>query len=219
MTPGWYELLKSYRRQDVFNPWGESDPAMDLYRSSHEMRLRRLIAHFDCKPRYLLIGEAPGYQGCRWSGVPFTSERLVISGEIPRISQVIIPGPRLTQRQTSWAEPSATIVWKTLHTLGIAEQTVLWNAFPWHPHRTGEPYSNRTPTDAEMFGVFDASFSTALLLLNDLIRSFPSAVIVSIGNLSARACSIVTHRHVHRVRHPANGGAKKFREQLGALLD
>lgn len=29
------------------------------------------------KPKYLLVGEAPGYKGCRWSGIPFTSEEIL----------------------------------------------------------------------------------------------------------------------------------------------
>ncbi len=218
MTPACWELLKSYRSANVFNPWGESDPWQDLYTNSHVLRVRRLAAHLDCNARYLLIGEAPGYQGCRWSGVPFTSERLLIEGKIPRASLEMAPAWRITQRQASWAEPSATIVWKALRELGIHDQTVMWNAFPWHPHKSGNPYSNRTPTESEMFGVFNANFSAALLVLNDIIRAFPSAVIVSVGKLSDRACPLVTDRYIHRVRHPANGGATLFRQQLAKIV-
>ena len=37
------------------------------------------------QPGYLLIGEASGYQGCRISGIPFTSERLIMEGVVPRL--------------------------------------------------------------------------------------------------------------------------------------
>jgi uracil-DNA glycosylase len=216
MTPAWWAMLQSFRAPCVFNPWGESDPTMDLYINNWELRVRRLTAHLECKARYLLVGEAPGYQGCRWSGVPFTSERLMVQGHIPRVPPLgaaINNLWRITQRQTSWAEPSATIVWKALRELGIHEQTVLWNAFPWHPHCSSEPLSNRTPTDTEMMQ------SHADVILCKLIENFPSAVIISVGKLAERTIPIVTSRRVHRVRHPANGGATKFREQLGAIVN
>ena len=55
-------------------------------------------------------------------------------------------GARLSTRARPWSEPSATTVWGTLRELGVAEVTLLWNAFPWHPHKPGNLQSNRTPS-------------------------------------------------------------------------
>lgn len=195
--------LAAFESPNVFNPWSDFDE-MDLYLSASERRTERLRAHFDCKPRYLLIGEAPGYQGCRYSGVPFTSERLIVEGMVPRITS-----GRFTTRPKPWSEPSATIVWGALHELGIADRTVLWNAFAWHPHKPGEPLSNRRPTDRE----FRASLEVSRMVRD----MFPDARIVAVGKCSHYLLSSLFVRHVE-VRHPANGGAKLFRQQLADIV-
>src|SRR5690606_6746390 len=107
----------------------------------------RLAQHLSCNPAWILVGEAPGYQGCRHTGVAFTSERLLLEGAIPRVSQAI---ERLTDRRLPFSEPSATIVWKALYALGIAERTIMWNALQLHPVGAAGDWSNRTPIDAEL---------------------------------------------------------------------
>src|SRR5579871_6495906 len=137
--------LQNYRAENVFNPWGERN-ADDLPGNGPAARRERLTAHLRVDAAQVLIGEAPGYQGCRISGIPFTSERLIMAGLIPRVAE---SHARLSSRARPWSEPSETIVWSALHELGIAHTTVLWNAFPWHPYRPDNPYSNRAPTRAE----------------------------------------------------------------------
>ena len=88
--------------------------------------------------RLLLIGEAPGYQGCRFSGIAFTSER-----SLP-------PAARTSIRPEGWSEPSATIVHGALRDLGLEEATILWNACPFHPALPSGPLTNRTPTPADL---------------------------------------------------------------------
>lgn len=76
------EPLQAFGAPCVFNPWADADPSdSDIVRAP-AARLARLRAHLDCSPEYLLIGEAPGYQGCRFSGVPFASEALVLEGSM-----------------------------------------------------------------------------------------------------------------------------------------
>ncbi len=146
-APGAFlQLLQQATPPGVFNPWLQSDGTTDLTGDAARSRVARLRAHLDTNARVLLIGEAAGYQGCKVSGIAFTSERLLIEGSIPRVP---LTQPRLTSRARPWSEPSATTVWKTLHALGIADRTVLWNAYPWHPHKPAALHSNRTPTRGE----------------------------------------------------------------------
>ncbi len=56
----------------------------------------------------LLVGEAPGKDGARWTGVPFTSQR-----------QLRGSGP---------VEPTATVMQRTLRELSCEDQVLLWNA-------------------------------------------------------------------------------------------
>src|SRR3569623_2090345 len=115
----------------VFNPWYSRDAGTDREADAAAARRERLRAHLDCGATLVLVGEAAGYQGCHVTGMAFTSERLILAGSIPRI----VADGRLSTRERPWSEPSATTVRGTLHTLGLAARTVLWNCFPWHPHR------------------------------------------------------------------------------------
>jgi uracil-DNA glycosylase len=194
-------LLQRYRAAQVFNPWAERNPD-DHGGNGPRARRERLAAHLDVAATHLLIGEAPGYQGCRISGIPFTSERLLMAGAIPRVTP---DGSRLSTRPRPWSEPSATILWSALHELGIERTTVLWNAFPWHPHRAGEPYSNRAPTRAEC--------ACGLSVLSLLLEALPEARLFAVGRHAQRALAALG-RDTVLLRHPAQGGAVEFRRTL-----
>jgi uracil-DNA glycosylase len=133
-------------RPGLFNPW--TDRCRHETRSNAAaQRVQRLRQHLECDARLILIGEAPGYQGCRYSGVAFTSERLLLNGAIPRIPA---PDGRLSTRCLPFSEQSATIVWRALTNLGIQDHTILWNAVQLHPHDPADPWSNRTPSFQEL---------------------------------------------------------------------
>ena len=190
----------------LFNPWRDHCPH-EVAGDGPVPRQERLMRHLDCDPAFILVGEAPGYQGCRYSGIAFTSERLLIEGVIPRIPA--LPN-RLSTRRLPFSEPSATIVWKTLNRLGIAERTILWNALQLHPHRFGEPWSNRTPAPSEL-----ALGASALRIL---MAAFPSAGIVAVGRKAEYLLMAMGVTPAATVRHPANGGATAFAAGIEALV-
>lgn len=111
--------------RDVRNPYSPGN-------EGNELRARRLTEYLRDKrsASLILVGEAPGYLGAAISGIPFTSER-----------QITGSGP---------AESTATIVHAALRDFGIASEVLLWNLFPLHPHRPGQPSSNRAPTAVEI---------------------------------------------------------------------
>lgn len=198
-------LLRDFKSPNIFNPWRDVD-VLDLdQETAAQWRRIRLEQHFDCTPKFLLIGEAPGYQGCHFSGVPFTNEKLLMDGAIPRIRM----NTRITARDTPWSEPSATIVWRELHRLNIADQTVMWNAFAWHPHKPGNSMSNRAPTQVEL--------REGSHVLRSVIELFPGAQVIAVGNVAELALSRLDVKTHGKVRHPSMGGATMFRDQLAAL--
>ena len=72
-------------RPTLFNPWRDHC-SQDEPWNGPDAKLARLEAHLACDPEFILCGEAAGYQGCRYSGIAFTSERLLWEGKIPRLS-------------------------------------------------------------------------------------------------------------------------------------
>lgn len=171
------------------------------------------------KVKLVVIGEALGYRGGHFSGIPMTSERILLgkkqgSGiELEHVFSSI--KPRRTSKPKKcpdgFSEPTATIVWSTLLRLGLKpQQFVLWNAFPWHSFdpRRGM-LSNRMPNKSER--------SAGLAVLKAFLDLFPCDEIVALGNV---AVSQLKEMNVEcqGVRHPASGGAKLFREQIGRIL-
>jgi hypothetical protein len=144
------------------------------------------------------LGEAAGYQGMRWSGIAFTSERdLIRWGD---------PYRTTSDRDRGWSEPSGTIVHRVLDELGAERRVVLWNTVPHHPHAPGVPLSNRRPTVAEI--AEGARFAERLLAL------LQPAMVVAVGRVAE---GVLGDRAIY-VRHPANGGGAAFAAGLRALL-
>lgn len=205
-----FEALRAFRAANVFNPWAERDP-LDIADAARPGglgpagRLWRLEAHFAATPALVLLGEASGYQGCHFSGMPFTNEKLLLEGRIPRVTVAA----RLTTRPRPWCEPSATVVWGTLHALGLAERTVLWNAFAWHPFKPGMPYSNRAPTRDEL--------EAGRAVLDGVLTAFACAKVVAVGKVAERTLRGLGREPDATVRHPSMGGANEFRAGLAAL--
>jgi uracil-DNA glycosylase len=143
------------------------------------------------------LGEAGGYQGMRWSGIAFTSERDLARWGPPF-------EPTCTARR--WSEPSGTIVHRVLEELDAERRVILWNTVPTHPHRPDEPLSNRRPTTAEI-----AAGAPLAMRLIELVRP---RTVVAVGRIAE---SILPPGTAY-VRHPANAGGPAFREGMRAIL-
>jgi uracil-DNA glycosylase len=162
------ERLAAARIGETFNQYAQSP---ELRARLDDYLSRRRDAPL------LLVGEAAGYRGARVSGLPFTSER-----------QVSQEGP---------AEATATIVHRVLAELGLEEHVLLWNVVPTHPHRPGEPRSNRRPGRVEV--------AAGEPFLAELERG---REVVAVGRVAHAALGDPY------VRHPSHGGSAAFREGL-----
>ncbi|HEY4292301.1 uracil-DNA glycosylase [Luteibacter sp.] len=185
----------------VFDPWNDVS-SDDIDPAAVEKRRERLRRHLSAPaPKLLLVGEAPGYQGTRVTGSPFTSEALLLEEGVPRVGKL---DGRLTSRRLPWREPSSTIVWRALRDQGLAESTLLWGAFPWHPF-ADDPLSNRPPSKPEK--------AVGVLWLRKLIDALPAVTVVAVGNVAADALLTIAV-DAAKIRHPSNGGATAFRAGL-----
>src|SRR5438270_8299356 len=146
----------------VFNPWWEVDEQNDVGHNAPAIRRNQLRAYLKerlGKSKVAIIGEALGYRGGHFSGIPMTSERLLLgrSKKVQMKSNDFFSdiNPRRTSKPEKCAEgfsePTATIVWGTLLHLGVrADEFILWNAFPWHSFDSRRGMlSNRMPNKFE----------------------------------------------------------------------
>jgi hypothetical protein len=215
-------LLRKSPSRAVFNPWWEVDKQNDVGRNTPGIRRKHLRAYLRKrlgKAKLAVIGEAVGYRGGHFSGIPMTSERLLL-GRSKRVH--IKPGdffsdikPRRTskpeKRPDGFSEPTATIVWGTLLRLGIKpEQFVLWNAFPWHSFDSRRGMlSNRMPNKSEQVA--------GLPVFKAFLELFSCDQVVALGKIAAAQLEKL-NVNAHRVRHPASGGARLFRQQIAAVV-
>ncbi|PYI59889.1 MAG: hypothetical protein DMC60_09160, partial [Verrucomicrobia bacterium] len=155
-------LLKKSPPGAVFNPWWQVDEQNDIGPDAPAIRRKQLRAYLQKrvgKANIALIAEAVGYRGGHFSGIPMTSERLLLgrSKTVRLKSSDVLSdlNPRRTSKPEKcpdgFSEPTATIVWGTLLRLGLKpDQFVLWNAVPWHSFDSRRGMlSNRMPDKSE----------------------------------------------------------------------
>lgn len=180
----------------VFNPYQNR-----ILQKNLQLYVAMMMAR---RPQVLLVGEALGYRGGRLTGIPFTSEYIV--HHHPYFGAV--NGYQLiTEKQSFIKEQSATIVWETIQGLPIIP--LLWNAYPFHPHKKKRPQSNRPPTAAEL--------SAGQTFLRQLVELFEIHVIVAVGRKASHSLEKLGFVH-HPVRHPAYGGKGDFVQGLHEIV-
>ncbi|MBI2984418.1 MAG: uracil-DNA glycosylase [Candidatus Kerfeldbacteria bacterium] len=158
-------------------------------------------------PKTLLLGEAPGYQGSRLTGVPFMSEDILLSGVQPLSMFGQKKGYRKTKEFTRvHKEPTATIVWSTLAQFRFVP--LLWSAFPFHPFQPGRVQSNRAPNQREVELGKD--------FFQELMDIFRIKNVVAVGNVAHQTLAAVGMETV-KLRHPSHGGKTEFVRGLARL--
>src|SRR6058998_416172 len=216
-------LLKESPSGAVFNPWWQVDEQNDIGRNAPEIRRKQLRAYLRKRLRkanVAIIGEALGYRGGHFSGIPMTSERLLLgrSKGFALEPNDLFSGikPRRTSKPEKcpdgFSEPTATIVWVALLRLGIKpEQFVLWNAFPWHSFDSRRGMlSNRMPNKSER--------AAGLPVLKAFLELFPCDQVVALGKIAAAQLETL-NVNAYCVRHPASGGARLFRQQIVKIVN
>jgi hypothetical protein len=209
--------LQAFSRPRVFNPWSDVDRANDAGPQAPAIRrdqLRRYLHERIGRARLLLVAEAAGYQGAKFSGIAMTSERQLAAAA--PIGSPFFDGPkrrtsRAPVRPGGFTEPTATIVWGKMLEAGLdGREWVNWNTFAWHP-RGATALSNRTPTPDEL--------AAGLPALMAFLGLFPEVPVVAVGEKARQTLEGLGIEAVAAVRHPANGGATKFREGIERVLE
>jgi hypothetical protein len=189
----------------LFNPYAPSGGEASAIRRANLICYLNALARL--KPRALLLAEAPGYRGCAVTGIPITSERIMKE----RIEKwgLFGDGYRPTSDHPDGiAEMTATIVWNALieHT---DVPPLLWNTVPLHPHKAGQPGTNRTPTVPEI--------RMGQPFIERVMDLFDIQTVLGVGRKAQRTLRELEIEHAE-LRHPSQGGKADFIAGLRAAL-
>jgi uracil-DNA glycosylase len=187
----------------LFNQYGDKNLSVDLYDADkiRKQNVLNYLRSFSERPLILVIGEAPGPRGCRFSGVPFTSETQLCNGELP------FRGQKSSISDLPYSENSAAIFWRVM--LPYHPKFFIWNCVPFHAHKQDEILSLRNPTRAEVY-----NYSS---LLSDIISLIRPKHIVAVGKKAEFALKQKGYSCIY-VRHPSHGGAKEFRTDIKKIF-
>jgi uracil-DNA glycosylase len=192
----------------VFNQYLDCNPAVDRPEAARIRRENlhdylRSAANIGC---VLVVGEAAGPWGTRFSGVPFTGERQLLDSSFPyRGRQSSLSSPLIKlERTPPFISSSSATFWNVM--LIYSHRILAWDMFPLHPHKIANALSVRTPTSKEI-----GQFAQSIELLMSYAQ--PKKVL-AIGMKSYGQLQGMDLKSIY-IRHPANGGNIKFRDGVG----
>lgn len=195
------KLTKLESTDRFFNLYTERQAARGSIRQKN---LARYLAQMGTlSTDTLLLAEAPGYRGCRYTGIPVTSERIMASklenwdlfGEGYAMTSDLAEG---------MSEMTATILWKVIEEY-LPLPPLLWNTAPLHPHKPDKQDSNLTPNMEEL--------RLGMPLISDILELFQPTRILTMG----RKAQIIAEEMglaAIPLRHPSHGGKSEFTENL-----
>ena len=224
---GFVEWLGQYHGSLVHNPWGEVNPDLEIVTedfNAAQVRRDNLLAYLLPRlgrAKVFVVAEAVGYQGGRFSGIAITCERMLLDKHKTirakdvtsiRLERTSSPTSSLlngTQQKDGFNEPTDTVVWSAIVEKGINPyDTLLWNIFPFHPHKEDNPLTNRTPTETEQ--VLGWAYTKRLLELHRELGG-DEPLLLAVGQKSADTMGKFGLSAIG-LRHPANGGANLYRQ-------
>lgn len=148
-------------------------------------------------PETLLIGEAPGIDGCYYTGIAFTDEFTIVTDCFFENKGYSI----LQVRPVPEKEQSAYTIWEII---GKSDKKpLLWNIYPFYPFDDGQV--NRTPSKAEIELGYD--------ILQNLLSAFNIKRIYGLGRVASNRLG------ADYIRHPSYGGKSACQARLKAILD
>lgn len=191
--------LKKYpNSSSVYNPYLRTSIAKNL---EHYLQAMMNLKG----KRVLLVGEAPGYKGCRITGIPFTSGRIFQDLQHPFLNGLS------KKLLFEWieSENTASIVWNYL--VDTPRIPLFWNSFPFHPHREKQPLTNRAPNKAEI------EYGSRVLQM--LFKLYRPDIVAGIGHNGVKGSKAAfPELTIEYIRHPSYGGKVDFIAGMNKIL-
>lgn len=184
----------------------DAEALYDLGSAAGRLRrsnLQRYLERFGPAADTLLVAEAPGWRGMTNTGIPFTSMRELGTDRLGA-DYLVPPEPTAPWEASSRVVQAALSDW-------TGPLPVAWAIFPHHPFVAPDRLTNRTPRPAEV-----RSGAPVALALLEALGGVDRVRVVAVGRKAQGALALAGIEAI-AVRHPAQGGATQFTEQLRAL--
>ena len=243
-------LLKASPSGAVFNPWWQIDEENDVGRIAPIIRRQQLRAYVQerlGRAKLVVIGEALGYRGGHFSGIPMTSERMLLRKQKDAVAALYERRKRKARSENGGQPPPPSY--------GEPGRPPLQILSGIKPRRTSKPsicpggFSEPTATIVwgallkigvlpDEFVLWNAfpwhSFDPRRGLLSNrmpnkseqlsgrpvlkaFLELFACEQIVALGKIAAAQLKQLGFNALC-VRHPASGGAKLFRQQIARIV-
>lgn len=201
------ELAKEESTPTLTNVYSQREEQGNICRHNLSLYLHRIMEN---NSKIMLVGEAPGFHGCRLSGIPFTCEYDFTIAVVPGLMGKEL-GYEIFSKEKPEYELSASIVWPKLKEWHDAygATPLLWNICPFHPHKEENVLSNRTPTSKEI--------QCGVSYFLQLVELFDIQYIGCIGRKSDGMVEKLGLPHTY-LRHPSCGGIKLFSKMMDEFM-
>lgn len=209
------EIFSKATPSDLFNQYKEIDKRYDRPEGAtiRQQNLRNYLESIrNWKSIDMIIGEAAGKNGMRFSGVPFTSEIQLLSKNLPftgeQSSLRELCGKRNGKPYYAY---SANIFWKEMLPMyNQGYDFLAWDCILFHPHDKEDVRTNRSPTPKELKDNSE--------ILRKVVEKVKPKKIITIGKKAEEALAFADIKvtPIVSVPHPASygGGVRKFREGI-----
>ena len=222
-------LRESKTTPSLFNPWRGHDPYARIPKDAAKRRRCYLTRYLQKREAatYLFVGEALSWHGGRFSGIPMTSERMLLDKHktirrrfvfgdsfSPERISADCACSKSAERRCGLPEITATIVWEAALDQRIEPfDFALWNVVPWHPHDAENKKKNRGGLNLKCEELREGGRH----LKTVLDKLFPDATVVAVG-WTAWAAVLPLRPCARCVTHPAHGRGNQFRQELRAIV-
>jgi uracil-DNA glycosylase len=198
------EVFPFESNQTLFNQFNTVEPDLDI-NNGHLIRrqnLKNYLNSISSKPEFIIIGEAPGHKGMRFTGVPFTNEEQLLKG-------ILLPfeGRKTSLQKSPRSGLSANIFWETLRM--HHPRFIVWDCILFHPHDLNKSLSNRRPKPEEI-----RKHSKILMKVLSLLDPI---TVIALGRKPEKMLDYLEYPNQY-IRHPAHGGINDFKRGMENLF-
>ena len=198
------DIIKSTSGENLFNPY--TDSCIHDSEGACGLREKNLRTYLGVVGRTdtIVIGEAPGYLGCRRTGIPFTD-----NDHLDKVAKIYnLNNLNRTTKTGKEKENSSLYMWRTIEKL--PEPPFVWNIIPLHPHDEDNQFSNRTPNKMD--------YLSTKKVISYLLKNGDFERIIAVGRVAETHLINMGYRCLY-VRHPSFGGSKIFEQQILQLFE